>query len=139
MNELTIEHLSAYLPYGLKGRFYGIVNDYQIKLSLNSYSSANEFGYDIALFLKSKVKPILFPIESIKEEIEIGGEKFVPMEVLTEDTKPYDKTLIELQCVVPETLPYFYFNQLCIWKIDVFGLIPAGLAIPVTEEFNPYK
>ena len=25
------------------------------------------------------------------------------------------------------------------WKIDVFGLIEAGLAEPVTEDFNPYK
>ena len=25
------------------------------------------------------------------------------------------------------------------WKFDVFGLIDAGLAEPVTEDFNPYK
>lgn len=25
------------------------------------------------------------------------------------------------------------------WKFDVFGLIDAGLAEPITEDFNPYK
>ena len=31
------------------------------------------------------------------------------------------------------------FQKLFEWKFDVFGLIDAGLAEPVTEDFNPYK
>lgn len=44
-----------------------------------------------------------------------------------------DKMLYELP------FEYKQFQKLLEWKFDVFGLIEAGLAEPVTEEFNPYK
>ena len=46
---------------------------------------------------------------------------------------------------IDEYRDYTVINQLELlmklfeWKFDVFGLIEAGLAEPVTEEFNPYK
>ena len=44
-----------------------------------------------------------------------------------------DKMLYELP------FEYKQFQKLLEWKIDVFRLIEAGLAEPVTEDFNPYK
>ena len=44
-----------------------------------------------------------------------------------------DKMLYELP------FEYKQFQKLLGWKFDVFGLIEAGLAEPVTEDFNPYK
>ena len=44
-----------------------------------------------------------------------------------------DKMLYELP------FEYKQFQKLLEWKFDVFGLIEAGLAEPVTEDFNPYK
>ena len=44
-----------------------------------------------------------------------------------------DKMLYELP------FEYKQFQKLLEWKIDVFGLIEAGLAEAVTEDFNPYK
>lgn len=44
-----------------------------------------------------------------------------------------DKMLYELP------FEHKQFQKLLEWKFDVFGLIEAGLAEPVTEEFNPYK
>lgn len=32
-----------------------------------------------------------------------------------------------------------YFDKLSEWQFDFRGLLDAGLAIPVTNEFNPYK
>ena len=46
---------------------------------------------------------------------------------------------------IDEYRDYTVINQLELlmklfeWKFDVFGLIEAGLAEPVTEDFNPYK
>ena len=44
-----------------------------------------------------------------------------------------DKMLYELP------FEYKQFQKLLEWKFDVFGLIDAGLAEPVMEDFNPYK
>ena len=44
-----------------------------------------------------------------------------------------DKMLYELP------FEYKQFQKLLGWKFDVYGLIEAGLAEPVTEDFNPYK
>ena len=38
-----------------------------------------------------------------------------------------------------DLITYSQTERLFEWKIDVFGLIEAGLAEPVTEDFNPYK
>lgn len=38
-----------------------------------------------------------------------------------------------------ESMPYWLVQKLLEWKFDIFGLIEKGLAIAVTDEFNPYK
>ena len=38
-----------------------------------------------------------------------------------------------------DLITYSQTERLFEWKIDVFGLIEAGLAEPVTGNFNPYK
>lgn len=78
METLELKHLAPYLPYGLKG----IYNETIITLSLNGYSSVDEIGYDISLFLSCKIKPILRPLSDLTKEIEVNGEKFVPLQKL---------------------------------------------------------
>lgn len=73
------------------------------------------------------VKPYLRPMSSMTEE----------------EREEYEKTLeIEYQDMLPEpiyhkTLDSYYY--LLEHHFDFRGLIPAGLAIAVTEENNPYK
>lgn len=146
MKELTKEQLSAYLPFELKfsdnSELFSIDLDNELML-LNSDEGISNHRMDWRI-----IKPVLFPIESIAKEIEIGGERFVPIEKLRSyfynvyleigisgklNMKGVNETFISTDCTLS------IHSYLYKWKIDIFGLIPAGLAIPVTEEFNPYK
>lgn len=80
-NKITIEHLSAYLPYGLevKKRVGGEV------LQMMSLSTVTHKG-QICIETYSGTygdmwfKPILRPLSDLTKEIEHNGERFVPFE-----------------------------------------------------------
>jgi len=75
--ELELKHLAAYLPYGLKiqGQTHGEIqemtglNSGVVMINHNTKGWAD--FYDI--------KPILRPLSDLTKEIEINGEKFVPI------------------------------------------------------------
>ena len=122
--KLEIKHLSSYLPYDLKGIFLNSI----ITLSVNYFSKGTERGYDISAFLSNNLKPILFPLSQFV--------KFTFSEEVEECLLNYSADFILNQT---NRLPYFIIQEFLSNKIDVFGLIEAGLAEPVTEDFNPYK
>ena len=122
--KLEIKHLSSYLPYDLKGIFLNSI----ITLSVNYFSKGTERGYDISAFLSNNIKPILFPLSQFV--------KFTFSEEVEECLLNYSADFILNQT---NRLPYFIIQEFLSNKIDVFGLIEAGLAEPVTEDFNPYK
>jgi hypothetical protein len=67
--KLELKHLSGYLPYGLKVRYIERNETHILDFSnLNSICS-----YQIHL------KPILRPLSDLIKEIEVNGEKFVPI------------------------------------------------------------
>ena len=74
------------------------------------------------------LKPILFPLSQFV--------KFTFSEEVEECLLNYSADFILNQT---NRLPYFIIQEFLSNKIDVFGLIEAGLAEPVTEYFNPYK
>ena len=114
--ELLLKDLCARLPYGVKIQYdiYGI-QDLTIN-ELNAYIKGAK-----------NIKPYLRPLSSMTEE----------------EWEEYEKTLeIEYQDMLPEpiyhkTLDSYYY--LLEHHFDFRGLIPAGCAIEVTEENNPYK
>jgi len=88
-NKLTLEHLAPYLPYGLEGfssngmsttidELIGIYSDFSLTLKtyVNNHNSV-DYGCGIDEF-----KPILRPLSDLTKEIEVDGEKFVPLEQL---------------------------------------------------------
>ena len=93
------------------------------------------------------MKPILFPLSSLTKEITINGETFVPIYKIYEfeqwDTDELEEIINDgtIEGIYNDLnlIPYSHAEKLFEWKIDVFGLIDAGLAEPVTEDFNPYK
>lgn len=124
MDKLELEHVAPYLPYKLKG----IYNEDVITLSLNGFSTSNEIGYDISLFLRCKIKPILRPLSDLTKEIEIGGMKFIPIELLSEKCR-MQQELFGLQNTIDlKVVDYF---KLLEWHFDVFGLIEKDLAIDI--------
>ena len=128
--KLEIRHLTSYLPYGLniKDVKHGSVFE-----ALHFMTTPNQ---DFSLFkgnfdqlIKDKyLKPILFPLSQFV--------KFTFSEEVEECLLNYSADFILNQT---NRLPYFIIQEFLSNKVDVFGLIEAGLAEPVTEDFNPYK
>lgn len=72
MEKLELKHLAGYLPYDLRYKF---ANQTYI------FRNVIDFDYEYS-------KPILHPLSDLTKEIEVNGEKFVPMEELVRIMHP---------------------------------------------------
>jgi hypothetical protein len=146
---MKLEQIIPYLPYQLKGYGQGEVvegteyDENPTPKLLTLVGVCNHYLYvdgiretieeDIAL---TDFIPILYPlyffndmtIGQVKEFLDLKDIKYVEKIWHLEWTK-----------IKVEELTYDEFTTLVSLKIDVFNLIPKGFAIPVTNEFNPYK
>lgn len=131
------------LPYGLK------INDWT-----NGYGNREITGLDLNTKYPIKIygglckiencKPILHPISDLTKEIEHGGEKFVPTEIINDlasDISPtwfiYDEDVEKINWMLQ---PFYIVQKLIELHFDIAGLIESGEAINVnTLETNPYK
>ena len=141
--KLELKHLASYLPYGLniKDVKHGSVFE-ALHFITNQHQYFSLFKGNFDQLINDKyLKPILFPLSSLIEEITINGKKIKiidKIKILT-DKNHFEYILRFLDVDSYEILPYWVMELLFSYKIDVFGLIEAGLAEPVTEDFNPYK
>lgn len=132
--KLELKHLAPYLPYGFKfisemdkpydefGEVRVWTADGIIKLfgnfCLNTYE--NNDAYDINFS-----KPILLPLSKYYSE-KNGYGGYIAFKDFNNE-------------VINKRISLKVYEHLLENKFDVFGLIDAGLAEPVTEDFNPYK
>lgn len=141
-NKLKLEHLAPHVPFRVKG--ISLLGTISTITGFNDRNSIVTHGdYSIGGF--DTIKLLLFPIDSLTKEIEVNGGKFVPIEWFEEKYYTLD---LHKQCLrlleedgenwINQS-DYMLVEQLLEWKFDIFGLIEKGLAIAVTEEFNPYK
>ena len=146
--KLEIKHLTSYLPYELKGFCTDDLQGVEIMNGLQKISDScievisDKEPMDLIYF-----KPILFPLSSLTTEITITGKTFVPIYKIYEfeqlDTDELEEIINDgtIEGIYSDLnlVTYSHTERLFEWKIDVFGLIEAGLVEPVTEDFNPYK
>ena len=130
--KLTIEHLAAYLPYGLKGFSREENLGVELVKGYSTYSIDNEIylitnvgDIDIELF-----QPLLRPLSYLTKEIEHNGERFVPIEKL-QSNKGF-----EWRPEIIHLCSYQNVQKLLSWHFDIFGLIESGLAIPIKPIDN---
>jgi hypothetical protein len=131
--QLEIKDLAPYLPYGLKG---GFRNRIEILKSCTNGFINREILYE-------DYKPILRPLSDLTKEIEHKGERFVPIDVLSDWTTiqindddsimeaGFDGEMHEIDS--PLEMAYCQVENLLKWHFDVFGLIESGLAIDINE------
>ena len=125
--ELLLKDLCARLPYGVICRFTDTFDGCEVDNVLHPDDITDMFRHRSHCDSRIDVKPYLRPMSSMTEE----------------EREEYEKTLeIEYQDMLPEpiyhkTLDSYYY--LLEHHFDFLGLIPAGCAIEVTEENNPYK
>ncbi len=73
---MELKHIVGYLPYGLK------VLSKQTVFEMDTYSNMRGKDIekrDIYSVMSNKMKPILRPLSDLTKEIEVNGEKFVPL------------------------------------------------------------
>ncbi|MBP9793323.1 MAG: hypothetical protein KBC56_04925 [Flavobacterium sp.] len=154
MEKLKISEVAPYLPYGLK---LNIICKPAFKNRDNIVTVETWNISDVQQPFQKRysvlsVKPILRPLSDLIKEIEVDGEKFVPIEKLFELNHPTHKAKEYYYTVVPNWVECshvstaiqfrFYLNdyfgnnyttvsQLIKWHFDVFGLIEKGLAINI--------
>lgn len=147
MKKLTIEHLAPYFPYKLKAVFF--INEHKVLKSViygidsqedliysDSYLNIDESFFPYVL---NSVKPIMRPLSDLIKEIEVNGDRFVPIEKLRgmwdcDNVIEYvghnaikeDGRLIGVQA-----LSYVNIQFLLEWHFDIFGLIDNNLAIDI--------
>jgi hypothetical protein len=132
--QLQLKEIVGYLPYGLK--CISQVENLGVETikGFEIYSSGIELITNIDNLHILESKPILFPIFLFKdinsnEMNELNVDLFNQMELCDLANKK-----IHFQNCNHSTILICLEN-----KIDFQNLIEKGLAIAVTEDFNPYK
>lgn len=143
--KLELKHLCSYLPYKLKMIWSdGKVCELDPEQESDCYADG-KVRLQLALYsANGALKPLLLPLSALTEEIEHNGERFVPIEWLNENK---DVRLIRgrdsrgNRIVFNERTnttnirfwEYCIIEKLAEWHIDIFQLIPVGLAVDKRE------
>jgi hypothetical protein len=149
------KELIAYLPYDVTVMYENMMVIIGILKSVDTFRKQCSI-FDKGLFDHldiSQIKPIL-NTSDLTKEITYNGETFIPLEKLSQIfggrpikfdgncfyTPIQESSVRRKEDVVPLHFSQLdAFNKIFEWKIDMFNLIDQGLAIAVTESFNPYK
>ncbi len=115
--KLELKHLSAYLPYELK--YKDIPQGYTEDRTLDTRT------FEWAL---NNGKPILRPMSDLTKEIQLNGEKFIPIEKLSPVPNFFNT---EFLIKTPIASSYEVVTKLLELHFDIFGLINKGLAIDI--------
>ena len=130
--KIEIKHLAPYLPYKLMA--YTMFDRTPLFREI--------VPSNIMAFVDgdTEAKPILRPLSDLTKEIDVDGEKFVPMERIPREIgiewcDLYSESMDCLENHPDKVLmmPYEIFQVLLKLHFDVFGLIPAGLAVDINE------
>jgi hypothetical protein len=149
--KLKLEHLAPYLPHDLIGKF---------RRRNETLKSCTKVFINREI-LYGDFKPILRPLSDLTEDIEIDGEKFIPLIFLANINGCFDDDIDRLYINIfsnvkftnydvlyntggdeddyimgisthnIEISQYNVMQQLFKWHFDVFGLIEKGLAIDI--------
>jgi hypothetical protein len=154
--ELTIEHLAAYLPYGVKVScsFFEGRNTHVPLVVYNPYSDMRG-GVSINQVAHFSGKLLLRPLSQLTETIEHGGERFVPLDRIRKEIKAIDgdtrrfgyagynarrhmfQMTIDGKACGNHSLPYWIVQMLHSLHFDTNSLIESGLAEPIPSIEQP--
>ena len=138
MRKITLNELAAYLPYGLKVSKIHVLNVGKGIGSIPHMLTTKNNNY----------KPILRPIAEVENDIIHNGYTLNVLDIMNRfwgvewlgATEKFELHVYGRNIILSaEDLPYDLVQVLLSYHFDVFGLIEDNLAIPVTNEFNPYK
>ena len=130
MSKLELKHLAPYLPYGLKSADVCVA---QYGLTKPLISDIVPINVTKFIDNSTNAKPILRPLSDLNKEIIINGENH-QMWLLINGQKALENGEIEnmngYKYSILE-LSYSKIQALLKFHIDIFGLIPQGLAVDI--------
>lgn len=128
MKTLELKYLAPYIDCKLNVKIVDFNRNYKVgkiyEMSLQLLHDKFKGSQNNNIF-----KPILRPLSDLTKEIEVNGEKFVPLKyIYGNDFTPNDDFFENM-----DTLSIGYREMLLLfeWHFDVFGLIPEELAINI--------
>lgn len=137
-NKLKLEHIAAYLTYGLKCHNMGNSDDKGIPIvqeiiGLDLDGVLVSFEHEDEHYIFSDTLPILRPLSDLTKEIDVNGEKFVPINKFNRESRQQlEKELsITNANLICDFLNYEIIKKLISWHFDIHGLIEQGLAIDI--------
>lgn len=149
MKKLKIEYLAPYLAYKLKGNLINLEYfDSQINKELYRIETGRtekSKKYDITVIVGDcesgieDFKPILRNLSDLTKEIEVNGEKIIPIEKIA-DIQSFQYPNLKRDRIISDTeyyikkdilnIPYKIINKLIEWHFNVFSL-PEHLYIDI--------
>ena len=150
--KLELKHLAPYLPYGLKIE-HPTFQSGKRKISELTSIKSNSVETEHRVYCQiANCKPILRPLSDIDKELSFDGKfGFIPSKRLSDEYLNFSywgentigkgilnekHKMINLCFIANEIVgecPLAIYEQLLEWHFDVFGLIPAGLAISIHD------
>lgn len=147
--KLELKHWAAYLPYNVKVQSITTGTIFTLK-GLNDRKHLTSWG-DFCYASFDSAKLILHPLSDLTKEIEVNGKKFIPIDNLKQeflidyfvfgkheigwtgyiDPKGNAHFPIYMGNEILDECSYLFYQKLCEWHFDIFGLIDAGLAIDI--------
>jgi hypothetical protein len=132
--KLELKNLASYLPYGLQ-----IIDHLPKDTKFTMYGSNIDYCINYC-------KPILRPLSDLTKEIEVNGEKFVPMNILFNcdefdsiighSSIEYANDFIKSNDRLSLCYDFYFWQKLLEWHFDIYGLIENGLAIDINTLNN---
>ena len=133
MENLKLKYVAPYLPYGLECHVMGLVEDdyadnpvpiltklvgLYTDTKKSEYAECSHAEYTDSVFIETDLFPILRPLSEYSKIIDIVDEM-----------SDYHIKVIKDNPDMVKMLPYYIVEEMLENHIDIFGLIPKGLAI----------
>lgn len=133
MEKLESKYIVGYLPYGVRVTADKASFELTgVKMRKDGFLSINY--ENIVWCAIGNYKLILHPLLDLTKEIEVNGEKFVPIEYFLGND--VDDILNAVQVNDLSYLPYNIIQKLYEWHFDIHGLIEKGLAIDINQLYK---
>lgn len=142
METLKLEHLAGYLPYGLKltrngftGTLTSIILPREDVKRLRFTISCSQWYEDFEG--TNPYKPILRPLSDMTKEIEVNGEKFIPLHKILEEycfdlSKMDNDYILSFEdSLINVDMSYTTAQLLLSWHFDIKNLIDKDLAVNI--------
>ena len=127
--KLELKYLSPYLPYDVRiARFTANDKFKRVEYSLRAGNLQEVVRCD-------NLKPILRPLSDLNKEIEVNGQKFIPINWVENQYPNLDlhnqcKFILDDESWINQC-EYLLIQHLFEWHYDIFNLIENNLAIDI--------